>query len=239
MFLNPSIGAALDRIAERAADVRRAFTPGATADNDDVATAPAADPTIDGLSVACANDAYFVTAERDGTNSYTRDGSFRFAGGTLVTQSGNPVLGTTAGGKALSELQLDPVDAALGRVLNARIERDGTLAYDRAAIDPRSGRRELVRVTLGRIAMARFPAGTRPASADGERFGVPAGVVPHVGSAGDGTFAPLETNRRMRAGIDLDASIVRLKEAYLAFDALQAAHSAKGRTSKTAMDLVK
>jgi hypothetical protein len=29
MFLNPAMSAALDRIAERAADVRRAFTPGA------------------------------------------------------------------------------------------------------------------------------------------------------------------------------------------------------------------
>jgi hypothetical protein len=38
MFLNAGLSAALDRVAERAADVRRAFTPGALPVRGDVAT---------------------------------------------------------------------------------------------------------------------------------------------------------------------------------------------------------
>ena len=38
MFLSTSLSAALDRIAERAADVRRAYTPAAVPQEDDVAS---------------------------------------------------------------------------------------------------------------------------------------------------------------------------------------------------------
>lgn len=59
MFLNPALSSALDRIAERATDVRRAFIPGSTPQNDDVATdRPASEPTLDPLSVAAPSDAY-------------------------------------------------------------------------------------------------------------------------------------------------------------------------------------
>ena len=44
MFLIANLGAALDCIEERAADVRRAFTAGALPQRDDVATATPATP---------------------------------------------------------------------------------------------------------------------------------------------------------------------------------------------------
>ncbi len=237
MFLNPAMSAALDRIAERAADVRRAFEPGAFPLHDDVASEPVAAFTLDPLSVASARGELFVTAGAGGAHAYTADGSFHLEQGRLLDARGDAVLGSRVPGGALEELRVDPVDAALGRASDARIEPDGTFAYDRAAIDPRTGRRELQRVAVGRLALARFPAGTRFAGGDG--LAAPAGVVAHVGVPGDGTFAALEPHRRLRGGIDIDRSLVRLKEAYVAFDALQAAHAAKGRTAKTAMDLLK
>jgi flagellar basal body rod protein FlgG len=239
MFLNPALGAALDRIAERAGDVRRAYTPGAQPARDDVAIeSPGSAFTLDPLSVSSSDGAYFVTADARGGYAYTRNGSFHLAGGALVGQNGGAVYGMRADG-SLGELRVDPVDAALGRAIGARVEADGTFVYERAAIDPRSGRRETQRVVAGRVALARFPAGTRLESADGDAFAAPAGTVAHVGVAGDGTFAALRPHQRQRSGVDLDESLVRLKEAYVAFDALQAAQSAKGHTAKTAMDLLK
>lgn len=45
--------------------------------------------------------------------------------------------------------------------------------------------------------------------------------------------------RRERSRINVDESLARLKDAYLAFDALQAAEAAKAHVGKTAMDLLK
>ena len=45
--------------------------------------------------------------------------------------------------------------------------------------------------------------------------------------------------QRERSRVDVDESLARLKDAYLAFEALQAAEAAKGRLGKTAMDLLK
>jgi flagellar basal body rod protein FlgG len=239
MFLNPAMSAALDRIAERAADVRRAFTPGAVPQHDDVATRGArSDFTLDPLSVAPPDGAYFVTRdERDG-NAYTRDGSFSLRGGRLVDGDGRPVYGIDSTG-ALTELRVDPVDDTLGRIADARIERDGRLIYRRELVDPRSGARESESISVGRIALARFPAGTRLVAADGDHCVPPAGVEPQIGVAGEGSFASLSPMRRERSRIDIDESLVRLKDAYIAFDALQAAQTAKSHFGKTAMDLVK
>ena len=75
---------ALDRIAERAADVRRAYTPGSVPQYDDVATpAPSSTFTLDPLAVAAPNDTYFVAGEQ-GRRVYTRDGSFSLRAGVLV-----------------------------------------------------------------------------------------------------------------------------------------------------------
>ncbi len=240
MFLNSTLSAALDRIAERAADVRRAYTPGALPMHDDVATpAPLSDFTLEPLAVAAPEGAYFITADERGQRSYTRDGSFALHGGRLVGSNGTPILGLRAPGGALDELAVDPVDVALGRVRDVGIEADGSLTYRREIVDPRSGARELQRVVAGRIVLARFPAGTRLQTSEGGRSVAPAGVSAEVGLAGDATFGSLVPMRRERSRIDVDESLVRLKEAYLAFDALQAAEAAKVHLGKTTMDLLK
>jgi flagellar basal body rod protein FlgG len=240
MYFDPSLSAALDRIAERAADVRRAYVPGAVPAHDDVETAKAvSDFTLDPLSVAAPENAYFVTNDEHGRRAYTRDGSFAFRGGKLVDADGTPVLGIRVPGGPLAELSVDPVDEALGRMGNAGIDRDGTVFYQRESVDPRSRARESQRVALGRLALARFPAGTRLECSDASHSVAPTGVVPQTGVAGDGRFGPLALRRRERSRIDLDQSIMRLKDAYLAFDALQAAQAAKAHLGKTAMDLLK
>jgi hypothetical protein len=157
----------------------------------------------------------------------------------LVDARGTAVLGTTARGGALGALSIDPVDAALGRASGVRIEADGSLTYERWTVDPRSGTRGSQRIVAGRLALARFPAGSALETARDGTLRAPAGVVPHTGAPGDDGFAHLQPMRRTGFGIDLDASLARLKDAYDAFDALQAAQAARGRLGKTAMDLLK
>jgi flagellar basal body rod protein FlgG len=240
VFLNPALSFALDRIAERANDVRRAFVPGAVPAHDDVATGrPSSDPTLDPLSVASPNDAYFVSAKANGELVYTRDGSFHLSEGALVGPDDHPILGFVAPERPLAELHIDPIDVALDRVRNARIEPNGSLSYDRVAVDPRTARREWQRIVVGRVAVARFPVATKLESGDGQTFSAPAGVLPHTGVAGEGSFAPLQPMRRERSAVNLDESLARLKAAYVAFDALAAAETAKGHLKKTALDLVK
>jgi flagellar basal body rod protein FlgG len=240
VFLNPTMTAALDRIAERAADVRRAFTPGAIPQHGDVATSvDRADFTLDPLSVAPPEGSYFVTSDARGRTVYTRDGAFSVSAGRLVDARGCAVLGRRTAGGPMSDLRIDSVDAALGRAANPRVEADGNLVYARAAIDPRSGKRVSTGVVVGRIALARFPAGTKLDTSDGRSFSAPPGVAPHTGLAGDDAFGTLVPMRRERSGVDIDASLMRLKEAYVAFDALAAAETAKNHFSKAAMDVVK
>jgi flagellar basal body rod protein FlgG len=240
MFLNSSLDGALDRIAERAADVHRAYTPGAVPRHDDVATpGPTSDVTLDPLAAVAPEGTYFVASDGRGGRVYTRDGAFAMRDGALVNAQGLPILGAHTPGAALTELHVDPVDAALDRVRGLAIDSDGSVAYTRQTIDPRSGARESQHVVLGRVALARFPAGTRLETADGSNESPPAGVAPQLGYARDGSFGPLATLRRERSRIDVDESLARLNEAYLAFDALQAAEAAKAHVGKTVMDLLK
>jgi flagellar basal body rod protein FlgG len=240
MFLNPALSAALDRIGDRAVDVRRAFTPGAVAQNDDVATAgPASDFTLDPLAVSASEGVYFVTRDERGEIGYTRNGSFALRDGRLVDSDGRAVCSATAPGNDLVDIRVDPVDDALGRVNEPRIERDGSFVYQRITVDPRSGLRESRRVVAGRLALARFPAGTRLATIDGSHSVAPAGVAPSFGVAGDANFPALAPMHRERSRIDVEQSLARLKEAYMAFDALAAAEAAQAHLGKTAMDLVK
>ncbi len=239
MFLNAAMSAALDRIAERAADVRRAFTPGAVPAHDDVSTpADASDFTLDPLTVSAPDHAYFVTTDDRGNNAYTRDGAFALRNGTLVGSSGRAVLGVRAAGGSPEPLHVDPVDESLGRVREAHLERDGSFAYLRDTIDPRSGAHESHRVVVGRLVLARFPAGTRLVG-DGDEMQPPPGIAQEVGLPGGERFAPLATMQRDRSRIDVDESLIRLKDAYLQFDALQAAEAAQAHLGKTTMDLVK
>ncbi len=240
MMVNAATQDALERIAQRAADVQGAFTPGAIPQFGDVETAsPAARPALDPLSVAAPPDAYFVTTDERGRTVYTRDGGFTSHNGTLVGGNGRAMLGYTTRNGAASELRVDPVDEALGRVQDLRIEADGTLAYDRTVIDPRSGARERERVAVGQVALARFPAATKLSAVDANHFIPPSGTLPHLGRAGDGNFPGVTPMHREESRIDFDRSLNRLEEAYIAFDALQAVHKAQGNAGKTAMDLLK
>ncbi|HZV77407.1 MAG TPA: hypothetical protein VFF63_06600 [Candidatus Babeliales bacterium] len=240
MFLNPALNAALDRIAERASDVRRAYTPGAVPQFDDVATArTSSDFTLDPLAVVAPDDTYFVTTDDRGHRTYTRNGSFSLQAGRLVEATGHPVAGIRRAGGPLENLCVDRLDEALLRVRAAGVAADGTFYYQRETVDPRSGARELQRVAVGRVALARFPAATRLETADGtHRTAVP-DVEPKMGLANEEGFGPLTPMRRERSRIDIDESLIRLREAYQAFDALQAAEAAKGHLGKTAMDLLK
>ncbi len=239
MFVNPNLGTALDRIEERAADVRRAFTGGALPQRDDVATAtPIADFTLDPLSVSAPEETYFITRNLRGDLGYTRDGSFSVRQGRLVDESGNAVQRAMPNG-TLTDLTIDPVDSALAQAGDERIESDGTLTYARGIVDPRIASRQMRRISAGRLALARFPAGTRMESVDGLTYLPKENIAPQVGAPGAAGMGPLSLMHRDRSRVDIDRSILRLKEAYIAFDALHAAESAKAHFGKTAMDLVK
>lgn len=233
---------ALDRIAARANDVREAYRAGAEPLRGDVRAPQRFEPASDPLSVAAPPGAYFLTLDERGARTFTRDGGFRIEQGALVTAAGTPVLGFHGGdarGAVPVPLRLPEPDAALGRCGDVRLDGDGSLAYTRAAIDPRSGERALERVVAGRIALARFPAGTQPARIDATHAAAPASIVPHVGTPADGAFPSLATHARDTGNVDIEAGLRALSEAYLAFDALRAAQKANGSTAKTAMDLVK
>jgi flagellar basal body rod protein FlgG len=240
MMLGTSTLDALQRIAERANDVLAAYRPGAFPVHGDVAAARDPLPVADPLSVAAPPDAWFVTGDGNGARTFTRAGTLHVgADGTVQTDDGADVLGFVDGGTTLAPLRVPEPDRALGRAADARIASDGTVAYTRASIDPRTRARTLEAVALGRIALARFPAGSAPQRIDATHFsGVP-GVVPHLGVPADGTFAPLATSARDRGNVDVDASLQKLTEAYVAFAAMQAARKAQGAGDKVVMDLLK
>ncbi len=149
------------------------------------------------------------------------------------------IRGGDARGTLPTPLRVADVDRALGRGADARVERDGIVAYTRAAIDPRTGARGVERVVLGRIALARFPAGTQPARLDGARAAAPPGVVAHLGAPADGTFPALATFSRDAGTIDVAAGVARLDEAYRAFEAMGAVVKSRASVQKTTVDLVK
>ncbi|HEY5256849.1 MAG TPA: hypothetical protein VIJ12_00560 [Candidatus Baltobacteraceae bacterium] len=239
MTVDAAISAAFDRVSARQRDAMRAFTPGATPENDDVAEKTVAEFTLDPLSVVPPEGDYFVVSGQRGTRSYTHDGSMAIRDGRLVDASGQPVLGSTHDGATLAPISIDPIDLALHRCEGLRIDADGSLAYRRTTIDPRTGARIAERVIAGRLALARFPAGTAPLPKDALHVGAPHDVLPHVGVAGDGAFGTLLPMHRSGASIDIDASLTKLREAYIALDALRAARAADGSVAKTTMDLLK
>jgi hypothetical protein len=224
--IDASLANALDRIAQRAADVQAAFTPGAEPRFSDVAK-----------ETPQARN-YFIVRDDSGRMMYTRDADFAVRDGVLTDTSGRPVLGYVAPGANAAPLTIDPLDAQLRRAIAPHVEADGTFTYEREAIDPRTGARERERVVVGRVALARFPAASAPVAVDANHAIASPGVVPHVGMPGDGNFAPLSP-MQSASRIDFDRSLDRLEQAYVAFDALQAAHKARGGIGKAVMDLLK
>ncbi len=239
MLISNAASRALDEIAVRERDVLQAFAPGAIPERADVSAPPSSQPVLDPLSAAPPADAYFITTDDRGRTLFTRDGQFSIENGTLVDRQGHPVLGYAHDGAPLQPLQVDPVDASLGFSTNAALQPDGALTYERSTIDPRNGRSELVRAIAGRLALARFVPGTKLATVDAQHAAAPTGIAPHIGRAADGNFGAITPFAAQRSGIDIDAGLERLQEAYLALDAIRAAGKAQGGVQKTAMDLLK
>jgi len=238
--IDPATNAGLARIAARERDVMHAYDPGFIPEATDIARKGTVVPTFDPLGVAIPDGAFVVTPHADGGLAYARDGALTIVDGELRARDGGAVLGFGVGDRSkLVPLRVDPYDSAQGRVANARIEADGTFAYARTTIDPRSGERRAENVAVGRIALARFPAGTQPTRIDAHHVAPPAGVRPEFGVPGDGGFEKLATRSRDLGRVDIIASLEKMREAYVSFEALRAAHHVRGGTEKTAMDLVK
>ncbi|HTW83737.1 MAG TPA: hypothetical protein VMD91_06710 [Candidatus Sulfotelmatobacter sp.] len=240
-MIDPAPSEALARIAARVHDLREAFRPGAQP-LDDVRgperTLPAADP----LSVALPEQAWLVVTDADGTRAYSRAGALHVEDGVLRTADGAAVLGYPGGSARAAvpvPLRLPDTDRILGRTTDAQVGPDGTFAYTRLAVDPRTGVRRRERVVLGRVALARFPAGTQPLRREGARSAAPPGVVPHLGTPGDGGFAALAPYRRGAGSVDLLEGVAKLDEAYRAFEALGAVVRTRAGLQKTTLDLVK
>ncbi len=239
MIVSSDTARALAEIASRAVDVMRCYTPGAVPLHNDVGRAPATRQTSDPLTVAAPGNAYFITRDERGRGSYTRDGEFHFYHSTLVDRFSQPVMGYRSHDASLAPLCADSVDVALGRIKDLHIEGDGSVAYTRSLIEPRTGGAHRTRVVLGRLALARFPAASQPQFNDATRALAPQGVAPHIGFPGDGNFEHVVPHLRQGSYINFDESIEKLREAYAAFDALRSANIAQGKIEKTMMELVK
>ncbi|GAC1500823.1 MAG: hypothetical protein NVS1B14_04950 [Vulcanimicrobiaceae bacterium] len=230
---------ALDEIHRRQQDVAHAFTSGAVAAADDVRKAPDTRASIDPMTAAAPAGAYFVGSDARGRQTYTRAGSFRLRDNAVVDGTGNVLLGYASAHAGLGPLRADPLDVALGRTADLVLGADGTISYQRNAVDPKTGARTPAHVVIGRVALARFPAATRLQPVDATHVIGPAGSIPHIGRPGDSNFGALAAHREEQSQVDLNAGIERLQEAYIAFDALRAVHGAHGKLEKAAMDLVK
>ncbi|MHB8463161.1 MAG: hypothetical protein ACYDA1_10995 [Vulcanimicrobiaceae bacterium] len=238
MSIDPGIASSLSRIASRESDLRAAYTPGAVPQNTDVFRPAREERTLDATSASAPVGTYFVRRAEDGQRAYSQDGKITLRGDQLVDAGGYAVLGTVPGTTDCVALRVDPVDAALGRVQNLRIDENGDVRYDRDVVEPRTGERVQHAKLVGRVALARFPAGTVLRPSDANHGTAPSGVLPHLGSAGDHNFAPLAVGQQRSSSIDIDRGLERLQDAYLALDALQAAHKASGSITKTTMGLI-
>ena len=83
----------LDDIAQREAEMRAAFEPGAGATHSEIATPPSLERDLSPLSVAASGDGYFIVRDSNGGELFTEDGAFRIENGALVDRNGMPVLG--------------------------------------------------------------------------------------------------------------------------------------------------
>ena len=239
MLISAAAARAVEDVSVRERDVMQAFTPGAAPERGDVAKPERAQTVADPLCAAPPPGTYFVTSDDRGRRLYTRDGSFSFSGGVLVDTHGHPMLGYASDGAPLSPLRADPVDTALGYARGAQVDAGGVVSYERAAIDPRTGRSEPQRTVIGQLALARFAPATKLQAVDPQHAAAPPGILPHVGRPGDGNFAALVPFARESSGIDVDRGLRRLQEAYLAVDAIRAAVMAQNGLDKGAMDLLK
>jgi hypothetical protein len=227
MLISDSTARALENVAARERDVLR--------------TLPAegsGDPYAVQIPCQAPSGAYFITRDESGRRLFVRCSGLYLNGPDLTDGNGRPLLGYANAGGALQPLRTDAVDASLGLAQNARVGSDGTVTYDRSTIDPATGNRTFQHLTIGRLALARFPAGTRLEGGD-SYAAAPAGIAPHIGLPGESGFPPLPSILQTAPDGELDSGLVRLQEAYMALDALRAAGAAQGSVQKTVMDLLK
>lgn len=229
----------LARIEARRSDVEHADVPGFVPDSNDVAGPTRIVAQRDPLAVVAPEGTYFLTGDAKGALAFGRDGRFSVTDGWLCGPDGRRVLGFPHGAGALAPLRIDPRDAALGGIGEPRIEPDGSFVYGRMAVDPRSGERRVERATVGRIALARFPAGTQPARTGSAHVSPPPGVAPRVGCPAADGFPALVTQARDLGRVDLMAGLARLDEAYLSYGALRAAFRGRAEVEKATLELVK
>ena len=170
----------------------------------------------------------FLIAESQQSAVYERESSLELRNGTLVDANGRPMLGFARPGAPMETLRANAADIALGFTESMRVMGDGSVVYERPEIDPQTGDVQTHMQTIGKLALARFPASAKAESP---------GVVPLTGTPGDGRFNTIPAAARNQERID--TGFERLQDAYLAFDALRAAHKAHGAVEKTAMDLLK
>jgi flagellar basal body rod protein FlgG len=238
--INGKLGDALDRIATRTQDVQEAYRSGFEAQGFDVGSVTVQpQASMDPLHVVAPGGCYFIVGDAAGSSRYTRDGGFSLRDGILCGADGTPVSGFSSRTGLLGPLRIDAVDRALERVGNLHIESDGSVCYTRSVVDPRTGLQRAESVVIGRIALARFPAGTHTVHLDSTHVQAPQGVSPHVGIPADANFPMLIVHARDVGGMDILAGLERLQEAYLSFEALRAANSANDGMTKTTMNLLK
>ena len=238
-MIDPNVAGAFARIDARRRDALGAYEPGFEPEISDVAGRTGVQPSASALSVVAPEGAYFAVADGAGM-SFSRAGSFVLANGDLRSGDDRLVLGFAFGNRtAVVPMRVDPIDSALGRVRDARIEPDGTFAYTRTTIEPRTGERRAERVAIGRVALARFPAGTQPERVDATHVRAPHGVAAQFGMPTDGRFAALRPHARDLGRVDVLAGLERMREAYDDLDAVRAAAKAHASVDRTTMDLLK
>ncbi len=234
----------LEQLDVRTEDVRHQFDPGyiPVLDEDRKTTGTRAVNSLDALHTTAPQDAFYAGVDAHGRRFYTRDGAFDLQSFHLRTADGSSVLGYPANAKPGSEpqpLDIDRNDYVLGNVHDAKIGEDGTFEYTRKTADPKTGAETSERVVVGRLALARFPAGTRIEAADGVHVTARAGEEPTLGMPSTEGFGTLLAHSDDRGGIDIQQGLSHLRDAFVAYTAIQSAKNAHGHTDKIAMDLIK
>jgi hypothetical protein len=238
--MNLGIANAIENVDRRAEDLRMVFIGGAQPNFSDALRPERAELTNDPLSVALPSDAYFVAG--DGARpAYTRDGALAVRDGVLESSDGTPVLGFVEGDASgvPRVLEIEKNDVLLGRAQDIRVEPDGVFGYARSVFDPKTGQSSVERVVVGRVALARFPAGTRLERINATHVHAPTSTIPFVGSPNDGSFLPIETQRRALGRLDADVAVSRLQDAYLAMRALGTIERSQNAFARGAFDLLK
>lgn len=239
---NGAIQRAVDAIQRRADDVQSLFRSGAQPQYLDALRTETVEPATDPLAIVVPERAYLLAGDA-ARPVYTRDGALVVVDGVLATREGTPILGFAADEQPSHAvpraLRIDRRDVLLGRIDDARIDSDGVFGYARSTIDPQTLDPRVERIVVGRLALARFPAGSKPERLDRTHVAAPVGIAPLVGAPADGTFGALATRSRALGRIDPDAAIARLQDAYLALDALGAAERTRTGMARDAFDLVK